>query len=274
MTQPRASPQSNLGLILGLIGGVAGITFFLYLVGVVVEFRRLKTLHLPTDQVVSALPRNLLLIIGVRSLVVPLILAAGAALLIALLSSGRGDEARPRALRGKTSLSARTLAAVSVTATLAAAAAAFIVVPGSDLRIEHGVLVGLVVAVGAGGWLAEKRRKRPTHAAGLVFLATSLAAAIVVYIHAMRAPIHFDAATIVETNGKQIRGFSLGQSADDIFLAPKINGNQACHFLLVVPVKQVASMSFSRSKAYRAKPQAYRAKPRTPSACARPEIRR
>ena len=36
--------------MIGVLGTVAGLTFALYLVGVLFEFRRLKTLGLPADQ--------------------------------------------------------------------------------------------------------------------------------------------------------------------------------------------------------------------------------
>jgi hypothetical protein len=262
MTESKPGTQSNLGLVLGLIGGVAGITFFLYLVGVAVEYRRLKTMHLPTDQVVSARPRDLLLIIGVRSLVVPLFLAGGAALLVALLPAGRGAAGRTRGADGGSGRSARNLAIVVVSCALAAAAAAFIIIPGADLRGEHAVLVALVVATGGAGWLAQQHRQRPTHTARLVFVATALAGAVVVYVHAMRPPIHFDAVTIVETNGRQIKGFSLGQSADAIFLAPTLDGDHACRMLVIVPSGKVASISLTRG-------QAVPAKQDTLNACAR-----
>jgi hypothetical protein len=82
--------------LLRVAGAVAGITFFFYLVGVAVEVRRLKTLDLPADAVVAALPHDLLLIIGVRSLVVPIALGSGAVLLIELLHSAEGWDSDAR----------------------------------------------------------------------------------------------------------------------------------------------------------------------------------
>jgi cytochrome bd-type quinol oxidase subunit 2 len=246
MSEPKPMRESAVGLVLGLIGGVAGITFFLYLVGVAVEFRRLKTLHLPTDQVVSALPRDLVLIIGVRSLVVPTLLAAGAAILVALLTAEpRGTQPS----RGANEI-ARRVAVGVLGCALAAAAVAFIVVPrhNHDLFVEHLVLVGLVLLIGAGGWLMQMRLRQTSHAARLGFVATSVAAAVVVYVHAMKPPIHFDAATVVEQKGV-IRGFYLGQSADDVFLAASPDGEHTCRILTVIATKQIESLSLKRSEA-------------------------
>jgi hypothetical protein len=226
------APQAG-AFLLRLAGAVAGITFFFYLVGVAVEFRRLKTLHLPGDQIVSALPHDLLLIIGVRALLVPIALGGGAVLLVEVLASAEG-------------WGLRRVVAPLLALLLGVGALCFILIPDdADLEIEHAVLVGVVLLIAAGGWLLEYRLGRITNSAALAFVATALAGAAVAYVHALLPPVHLDFARVATTGGTQVTGFYIGKSADDIFLTPNVTPDRSCGVLRIVPTRDVVTISVS-----------------------------
>src|SRR5919204_690730 len=66
--------RNVVSLVVALLGASAGLTFFLYVVGALLEFRRLQTLHLPAQEIVPELPHDALLVLAAHALLVPLIL--------------------------------------------------------------------------------------------------------------------------------------------------------------------------------------------------------
>ena len=231
---PRIAPT-----VLSVLGTVAGVTFALYLVGALFEFRRLKTLGLPADQPVSSMPHDLLLIIGVRSLLVPVgaTILTSAAFFLASEVAGRY--------------------AAAGLVVLASLAVVFIVRAGSwTLRWEHATLVAAAAVTVTAGLLANRRytwRWRTHVAVPAVML---LFAVGVAYHHTMRPPVHFDYATVVLTHGT-VRGFYIGRTSDSIYIAPAVapSGREpnaarpTCRFLDVILTTEVARMSFERGKA-------------------------
>jgi hypothetical protein len=229
------------GIVLGVLGTVAGVTFALYLVGVLFEFRRLKTLGLPADQPVSSMPHDLLLVVGVRSLIVPA-LAAILTVAAVFLTSVAARRVGTRA--GKLQ---RLLATVGL-ATIVVATAVFVAIP-PGLRVEHAVLAALGVVVATGSGLVERRSTRIPHAK-LGALACMLAAGIgVVYHHAMRPPVHFDYAEVLLARGGHESGFYVGRAGDEIFLAPSPDSMHTCRILEVIFTKEIRRMSLRRGKA-------------------------
>jgi len=225
--------------VLGVLGTVAGVTFALYLVGALFEFRRLKTLGLPADQPVSSMSHDLLLIIGVRSLLVPLgvTILTAAAFVLASEVGGRY--------------------AAAGLVVLAALAVVFVVLAGSwTLRWEHATLAAAAAVIVAAGLLVNRRYDwgRRTHVA--VPAVMLLVAVGVAYHHTMRPPVHFDYATVVLTHGT-VRGYYIGRTSDSIYIAPSVarsDGNPkaarpTCRFLDVILTTNVARMSFERGKA-------------------------
>jgi hypothetical protein len=236
-TPKDGSPGVVGASLLRVAGAVAGITFFFYLVGVAVEVRRLKTLDLPADAVVAALPHDLLLIIGARSLVVPIALGSGAVLLIELLHSAEGWGLR-RAL------------ALLLGFVLAVAALGFIFIPSSrDLRIEHVILVAMVSGIASAGWLLEYRLRRISHSAWFAFATTALAGAVVAYVHALVPPVHLDHARVVKKDGTQSTGMYVGKNADDVFLTPSVARDRTCGVLTIIPTSDIATISLTKAKA-------------------------
>jgi len=229
--------------VIGVLGTVAGLTFALYLVGVLFEFRRLKTLGLPADQPVSAMPHDLLLVVGVRSLLVPVgvAIAATAAGFLASVAALRAD-------RGAGAVQ-RSLAATGL-AGIAAGAIVFIVAPQKGLRIEieHVVLVAAgALFAGAARYASGRWRwlPRPHLAAFACMLVVGLAVA---YEHAMHSPVHFDHAVVFFADGRTKSGFYIGRDSDEIFLAPSV-GNATCRLLDVIFTKDVERISLQRGKA-------------------------
>jgi hypothetical protein len=226
--------------VIGVLGTVAGLTFALYLVGVLFEFRRLKTLGLPADQPVSAMPHDLLLVVGVRSLLVPVgvaIAATAAGFLASVaLRTDRGAGAVQR------SLSVAGLAGIT------AGAIVFIVLAQGSLRTEHVVLVAAgVLFAGAARYASGRWRwlPRPHLAAFACMLVVGLAVA---YEHAMHPPVHFDHAIVFFVDGRTKSGFYIGRASDEIFLAPSV-GNATCRLLDVIFTKDVTRISLQRGKA-------------------------
>ena len=236
MTPAPTDRASQVGAsLLRVAGAVAGITFFFYLVGVAVEFRRLKTLDLPADGVVAALPHDLLLIIGIRSLIVPIALGAGAVLLIEMLHSAE-------------SWGLQRVLALLLALGLTLAAVGFVLIPASrDLRIEHASLVLLVVAISSTGWLLEYRLHRITRSGWYAFAATALAGALVAYLHALLPPVRLDYARITKTDKTQTTGFYLGKNGDDVF-SPNTDRDRTCGVLSVIPTRDIATISLTRAE--------------------------
>jgi hypothetical protein len=233
-------PSRLVTTAIGVLGTVAGVTFALYLVGVLFEFRRLKTLGLPSDQPVSAMSHDLLLVVGVRSLLVPvgvaIASAAGGFLAVAARRTDSGTGAVQRAL------SAVGLAGIIAGAIL------FIVRTPSSLRKEHAVLVAAGVVVAGAALYASGRWRwlRRTHLAAFAcMLAVGLAVA---YAHAMRPPVHFDHAVVLFSDGRTRSGFYIGRTSDEIFLAPS-RGNATCRLLDVIFTKDVKHISLRRGDA-------------------------
>jgi hypothetical protein len=227
--------------VLGVLGAVAGVTFALYLVGVLFEFRRLKTLGLPADQPVSAMPHDLLLVVGVRSLLVPVgvAIAATAAGFLASVAALRTDRSASTAQR---SLAAAGLAGI------ASGAIIFVVVPHGRLRVEHVVLVAAgVLFAGAARYASGRWRWLPrAHLAAFAcMLVVGLAVA---YGHATHPPVHFDYAVVFFADGRTESGFYIGRDSDEIFLAPSV-GDVTCRVLDVIFTKNVARISLRRGKA-------------------------
>lgn len=237
-------PPSRLATtVIGVLGTVAGITFALYLVGVLFEFRRLKTLGLPADQPVSAMPHDLLLVVGVRSLLVPVgvAIAATAAGFLASVTARRADS--------DTGAVQRALSAIGL-AGIVAGAILFIVLAQSGLRTEHAVLVAAgVVFAGAARYASGRWNwlSRPHLAAFACMLVVGVAVA---YEHAMHPPVHFDHAIVFFADGRTKSGFYIGRASDEIFLAPSV-GNATCRLLDVIFTKDVTRISLQRGKASR-----------------------
>jgi len=237
-------PPSRLATtVIGVLGTVAGLTFALYLVGVLFEFRRLKTLGLPADQPVSAMAHDLLLVVGVRSLLVPVgvAIAATAAGFLASVAALRTD--------GATSAMQRSLSAVGV-AGIIAGAILFIVLAHGSPRKEHAVLVAAGALFAGTARYASRRWRwlaRPHLAAFACMLVVGLAVA---YEHAMHPPVHFDRAIVFFADGRTKSGFYIGRANDEIFLAPSI-GNATCRLLDVIFTKDVTRISLQRGEASR-----------------------
>jgi hypothetical protein len=228
---------------IGVLGTVAGVTFALYLVGVLFEFRRLKTLGLPSDQPVSAMPHDLLLVVGVRSLLVPVGVAIAAA------AGGFLASVAARSTDSGTSAVQRALSAVGL-AGIVAGAILFVVRTPSSLRTEHAVLVAAGVLVAGAALYASGRWRwlpRTNLAAFACMLAVGLAVA---YNHAMHPPVHFDHAVVFFSDGRTRSGFYIGRTSDEIFLAPS-RGNATCRLLDVIFTKDVTHISLRRGDASR-----------------------
>ena len=229
--------------VLGVLGTVAGVTFALYLVGVLFEFRRLKTLGLPADQPVSAMPHDLLLVVGVRSLLVPVGVA------IATTAAGfLASVAGPHTTERSSGTVQRSLAAAGV-AGIVVGAIVFVAVPHGRLRVEHVLLTAAGVLVAGAAWFANRRWRWLTHphlAALGCMLVVGLALA---YEHAMHPPVHFDYAVVSFVHGPPERGFYIGRDSDEIFLAPSVGATYTCRVLDVISKKDIKRISLRRGKA-------------------------
>ena len=208
--------------VLAILGASAGLTFFLYVVGALLQFRRLKTLHLPAQDIVPALPQNTMLVLAAHALVVPIALGAAAAVVLALLTTPR--------------MHGLMLAATGVV--VVACAALF---PFLGWR-DRGSVAGAVVA-GVLGWaLVALRGWSAWHAGTAVFGAAALLGAVLAFVNAWLPPVHLACAQLRLADGDVVQGFYLGASSDELFVAPG-TGRRSVRRVYLVPRSKVERLA-------------------------------
>ncbi len=219
-------PPSMAGLVLAVLGASAGFTFFLYVVGALLEFRRLQTLHLAAQDVVPELPQQTLLVLAAHALLVPLALGAAASTVLVLLSLPMTR-------------------ALMLTAGAAVVVGCAALIPFLGWRDRSAVISSAVAGV-AGWLLVARRRWAVRRAAVTVFAAAALLGAVVAFVNAWLPPVHLACARLALTDGGRIEGFFVGASSHDFFVAPGI-ARRSIRRLDVVPRATVARLSLGRT---------------------------
>jgi hypothetical protein len=181
-------------------------------------------LRLPANQAVAPLPRDLLLVDGVRALAWPIALGLVAAGLVSVLTrilrSGR---------RG-----GRGLCVVLFVVWIAV-----LIVAAIFFTVQQAVFVatlGLLVVVGVDAVL---RRGATMQSVALgAALAMAAVGVVVEAVDIRRLPVRMEYAHVRFSNGKMLRGFYVGATSDAVYVAP----NQSCRVLgriVAVPQREV-----------------------------------
>jgi hypothetical protein len=217
-------------LVLAILGASAGLTFFLYVVGALLEFRRLQTLHFAAQDVVPALPQNTMLVLAAHALLVPIALGAVAGVVLALL--------RTPQMHG-----------LMLIATAAIVVACVVLFPFLGWR-DRGAVAGAALA-GVAGWAAAARRGWSAwHAATIVFGAAMLLGTSVAFVNAWLPPVHLACAQLALADGSVVQGFYVGASSDEFFVAPG-RGRRSVRRLYVLPRSKVERLSLYGTVAVR-----------------------
>jgi hypothetical protein len=232
-------PQAdNRRLVLELAGAAAGIVIFVSLVGGVVISARLRSLGLPIDSTLAVLPRESVLIAGVRALSGGLLAALVVISVLWVLdrsgvSLRRDDAPRRPSLRE-------------------AGVLALAVVPLLVITLDYGVTTTMaIVSVAAAGVAAAVallilRRSRSFGQLSVRLLVVVAAlGGVLAFARVYDQPIALDFATVQLKDGGRTNGFLLGQSSAAIVLAPDVL-KRTIGRTVAIPRDEVVNLQLSR----------------------------
>ena len=242
----EAAPQAdNRRLVLELAGAAAGIVVFVSLVGAAVISARLDSLGLPIDSTLAVLPRETVVIAGVRALAGGLLFAVAVLSLLWVLDRLGVNLRRDKASRWPTLWEAGVLALA--------------VVPLLAFNLGYGVttlmvLLSLFASAVAVGVVLLILRRSSNFAQLSVRLLVAIAAlgGVLAFARVYNQPIALDFATVQLRDGGRTNGFLLGQSSEAIVLAPDVLKQTIGH-TVAIPRDEVVNLQLSRVEA-RVKP--------------------
>jgi len=225
-------PRPAWPALVALAGAATAIVIVVYLVGGAIVWERLHVLRLPANQAVAPLPRNLLLVDGVRALAWPVALGLLAAVLVgALVRVIESDWSGGPVL---------CIALAAVWIALLIVAAVFFTVQQSIFVASLGVLVfGGLAAVLRGGATIR----------GVAVGAALAMAGVGVVVEAIdirNLPVRMEYAHVQFPDGHVLKGFYVGATSDAVYIAP----NDGCRVLgriETVPEREVARVVVYRS---------------------------
>jgi hypothetical protein len=239
-TTAEVVPQAdNRRLVLELAGAAAGIVVFVSLVGGAVISARLHSLGLPIDSTLAVLPRETVLIAGVRVLSGGLLAALVVLSLLWVLdrsggTSLRRDEARVRA------------------SVLEALVLVLAVVPLLAFTLAYGVTTAMAVAsvfaaaAAAGVLLLILRRSGNFGQLSVrLFVVVAGLGGVLAFARAYNQPIALDFADVQLKDGGRTNGFLLGQSSSVIVLAPDVL-SRTIGRTIAIPRDAVVDLRLSR----------------------------
>jgi hypothetical protein len=224
-------------VLVALAGAATAIVLVIYLVGGAIVWERLHVLRLPANPAVSPLPRNLLLIDGVRALAWPVALALIAAGLVSLLTHMFRFEWRAIG------------ATCSVLFVVWVAALVAILSYDTGPEWQHlvflttlGTLVAVAIAVVHWQLVAVRR------VAVCAALAMFVTGVVVEAIDIGSLPVRMEYAHVSFVKSRPpMEGFYIGATSDAVYLAP----NLRCHVLgriVALPQRDVAQVDVFTSK--------------------------
>jgi hypothetical protein len=234
-----------------IAGLLAGFVALVYVTGGVVMALRLAFKNLPWDNVVSQLPREFLISIGLGQVLIPALLVGGLYGFFRLL---RTDRAKPPELhrlrdagarRGAVGGYARTLAVLSIPPALIFIRGAW----RGDLGLEVLPVIALTVILLAAvaGVVHETRaiilaRERSIHRWNslrtVVAVAALYAAATIPSMMIAAAGLPLTEAKVCTTNNSTESGYFVGQTSDRVYLGEKGKARR----IAVIPMAQVEEL--------------------------------
>jgi hypothetical protein len=232
-------PQAdNRRLVLELAGAAAGVVVFVSLVGAAVISARLHSLGLPIDSTLAVLPRETVVIAGVRALSGGLLAALVVLSLLWVLDRLGVSLRRDEASRWPTLWEAGVLVLA--------------VVPLLAFTLDYGVTTLMVIlslsaaGVAAGVVLLILRRSGSFGQLSVRFLVVVAAlGGVLAFARVYNQPIALDFATVQLKDGGRTNGFLLGQSSGAIVLAPDIL-RRTIGRTVAIPRDQVVNLQLSR----------------------------
>jgi hypothetical protein len=236
MAAPERADRPTWQVLVALAGAATSIVIFVYLVGGAIVWERLHVLRLPANQAVTPLPRNLVLIVGVRALAWPVVLGLVAAGLVKLLT-----HILRSGVRGT-----RVICALLIVVWIASLVALGIY--STVQKVVFLTALGILVAV------AVAAARRQLVGVRRLALATSVAmVAVGVVVEAVdiyQLPVRMEYAHVRLAGGTEMKGFYIGATSDAVYLAP----NLSCHVLgriVALPQREIAQVDvFTSTKAW------------------------
>jgi hypothetical protein len=235
----EAAPQAdNRRLVLELAGAAAGVVVFVSLVGAAVISARLHSLGLPIDSTIAVLPRETVVIAGVRAL------AGGLLAALVVLSVLWVLDRLGLSLRGDNASRWPTLPEAGVMALAVVPLLAFTLAYGVTIWM---VVLSLLASAAAVGVVLLILRRSTNFGQLSVRLLVVIAAlgGVLAFARVYDQRIALDFATVQLKDGGRTNGFLLGQSSASIVLAPDVRRQTIGH-TVAIPRDQVVSLQLSR----------------------------
>lgn len=218
-------------IALQLLGALTGFAALATLSGGAVLWIRFDALHLPADQAIALLPKQLLLIVGLHVLVLPVAIAtAVATLLVLLLQRGRG-----------------TAFWVVFGLVVAAALATVAALLPSPLDAPLGWLATIVVLLVGGLLLALAIASGSRRAlAGALLASFAVAGATLAIVRTHADPRLEPVALLLDGRPSTLAGFYVGQTGDSVYVAPLPGRGGAEEPFADAPIDRVAEIRRAR----------------------------
>jgi hypothetical protein len=228
-------------LVLEVAGAAAGIVVFVSLVGGAVISARLHSLGLPIDSTLAVLPRETVVIAGVR------VLSGGLLAALLVLSLLWVLDRSGVSLRWDEAPWWPSLREASVVVLAVAPLLAFTLV-------YHGVTTSMailsVVAAGAAAGVVLLMLRRSRNFGQLsvrLFVVVAGLGGVLAFARVYNQPIALDFATVQLKDGARTNGFLLGQSSGVIVLAPDVL-KRTIGRTVAIPRDEVVNLQLSRVK--------------------------
>jgi hypothetical protein len=238
VNRPEAGNDPPWEVLVVLAGAATAIVLFLYLIGGAIIWTRLHVLGLPANHGVAPLPRELLLVVGVRALAWPLVLG--------LLAIAAIQSVSPRLPPPPWTAVSKALLAVVLALYVAS-----LVIAAIYLTVQQVIFLSAFgVLVGVGVTLASRNLVGLRKAGVAVFLSMVAVGVIVEANDIYQLPVRLEYADVHFTTGKEVKGFLIGVTADTVYLAPN-KGCHVMHHILAVSRQDVRAIDIhSSSKAW------------------------
>jgi hypothetical protein len=245
---PVPSPLERISQLLAALAAGVGLV---YLVGAGVLWIRLWREGLPTDAVITALPRDLLLAVGMRSLIIPAVVLSvvAAAVLVALASMTPTEEQLCSLRTGPPLKRLSALAALTwqtMVATLVIGVAMVVVAlseAGGSWAVGWGLAYVVVVVLSFAIGIVFRGRLRTLPVVALVALSVSLVAAAARVLVELSDPRLDSAKVCVRDGDSHETGLLVGRTADAAFIGqPAHKEDPRGDRIVVIPSDRISQI--------------------------------
>jgi hypothetical protein len=222
--------DSAKSVVLEALVSTTAVTAVLYVIGGVVAAAQLEALDLPWQPTLALLPKNSLLVEGIKALGIPLLLAT---LVVVVIFSTRLQDATGGGGRAvRVALVLIPLVAIVVAVELFERMST-----GVRLGVSALAVIVLVAAVRI-AWPNRTRRGLFYRLVGLILVA----GIILQGLAALSPPANLEYATIRLKSGQLTEGYYLGATDDQVILAPNV-ADRTIGIVTEVPRKDIMALS-------------------------------